>query len=626
MTHTKQTTTACGAFALALAITFSLLPTRASAAPPEPGSPAAKAIERYVTWLGGWERIDAMKDLSFDGVLRTAGLSGPISVRLRRDGRFHTEYDLKVIRGGGTVTPEDAWSIGAGGQIEAMGAAAAEDQRRSLGRAFYDHLRGIGVDIQYLGEVQKEGRTWETVRFIYPDGDEVDLLLDPHDGSREWQLSLIDTEEIWDHTTDWREVDGLRFPFRDETIGKDTASGQILEWEAIAVNTGFPDDVFQRPEAGRKPIRIASGGDSTDWSPLDLFERRYLFLHGTVNGVETDLVLDSGAGMTVLDRAFAEKLGLKPQGEVEAKGAGGTSTASMVPGINIRVAGLAADSLTAAVIDLSGVEQMMQRPMPVILGQEVFNNLVVDLDYPRQRIRFFDPASFRYQGAGHKLPLYAMEGGHREIELQVESLAPARFHLDTGSGGTLGLYHPYTEENHLLEGREPVSESLGGGVGGQVTTHVATLHTVTIAGYALQNVPAAFFDVESSAFDTRRQAGNLGAGILSRFRIYFDYTHEALWLEPGEGWDTAPFRKDRTGLTLRTADAGLDVVFVSPGSPAEKAGWKKDDRIVAVDGKPIDPASYEKDMSEWVSAPAGTEVTLTLAGGEVRRLRLADYY
>ena len=121
--------------------------------------------------------------------------------------------------------------------------------------------------------------------------------------------------------------------------------------------------------------------------------------------------------------------------------------------------------------------------------------------------------------------------------------------LDTGQGGALAVFGHYARQKGFLEGR-PLSESQGGGVGGATVSKTGTLRSVALAGFELHDVPVTFppEDVKG-AFDTKRQAGNLGAGILTRFRVLFDYAHECLWLEPGPGLD-APFPRDRTGLGI----------------------------------------------------------------------------
>ena len=333
-----------------------------------------------------------------------------------------------------------------------------------------------------------------------------------------------------------------------------------------------------------RSFAFPSGRNATDWLAVDLYQKRWVYLRGEVNGVATDIVLDSGAGMTVLDSALATKLGLRVEGELEARGTGGNVGAGIVSGVTVKLAGMEIGPLSAAVIDLAGVGKRVGRPLPLILGKELFHALVVDLDYPGSRIRFLDAASFRYDGPGRKVDLIPAEDGHKSLKLAIEGGEPVVVGLDTGQGGALSVYRHYADERGFLSGR-PVSERRCGGVGGATTMKVATLRSVTIAGYELRNVPAAFqaSDVRG-AFDTKRQEGNLGAGILSRFRVVFDYSRSCLWLEPGPDLG-APFPKDKSGLALQWADGVLTVEFVAPASPAAEAGWKEGERLAALDGE-----------------------------------------
>ncbi len=87
-----------------------------------------------------------------------------------------------------------------------------------------------------------------------------------------------------------------------------------------------------------------------------------------------------------------------------------------------------------------------------------------------------------------------------------------------------------------------------------------------------------------------------------------------------------PMLKDRSGLGLAASPTALTVVHVAANSPAEKAGWAVGDRIVAVNGHSIDANYTRGELWQVRSRPAGTLVKLTMASGDVRELRLADYY
>jgi hypothetical protein len=597
------------------------MPARGAIAPE-----AAPLVERHISWLGGRQALEALRDLTLEGTVEVAGLSGPLSVHVRRDGRQLMSVDLKVFRTTEAIDGDDAWERNASGQVEPMGAAKAAGLRRALERTFSRHLDGHGVEVTRLPDETKDDRTWAVLRFAYPDGDAYDLLLDADSGESLWSREIRDGRAQWIHTLDLREEAGLRLPYRQETLDENPLQNQTVIWTTLAANRGLADDLFARPGAQALPrlFRLAGGAASTDWIPVELYMERWIFLEGRVNGVPTSIVLDSGAGITVLDSAVSDRLGLRSTGAVPAQGVGGTTTAGIVEGVTLEIGGLVLGPVTAATIDLSDIARQLGREMPVILGKEVFHALTVDVDYPGARIRFHDPEHFQYAGKGHRLEVLPGVDGHRHVKMSVEGLPEAVFALDTGQGGALTVFRRYTDDNRLLEGRR-TSRAQGGGVGGNIETTTGTLRSVALAGYELHDVPTAFHrDDVGGAFDTAKLAGNLGAGILNRFRVTFDYAHDCLWLEPGANFGE-PLLRDRLGLDVWRDGDALVVAFVAPGSPAAAAGWQAEERITALDGAPV-TADWWLSWAAWSRAGDGKDVRLTMSDGRERTLRTAAYF
>ncbi|MEZ4652694.1 MAG: aspartyl protease family protein [Candidatus Eisenbacteria bacterium] len=269
---------------------------------------AQALIDRHVAWLGGWSTL-RLQSLRLEGAWIRCPAQGTIVDRERRDGYRRTDFDLKVVQGTETVTPDDAWGINVSGQIEDL----ASDQaiptsaldRSKLFLAAPARCRGLALPAQ-----EKEGRSWEVVRFEYPNGDLSDLFLD-RDGSTIWQREVTDTDTVWNKLSDWRVVDGLRFPFVQESFHEHAAANQTVRWETVTVNPPLQAGEFARPIAGQQIATIDDPSGSTPWMPIELHQGRYVFLQGTVNGEPTDIVLDSGAGITVLDRPTVERLHLE---------------------------------------------------------------------------------------------------------------------------------------------------------------------------------------------------------------------------------------------------------------------------------------------------------------------------
>jgi len=87
-----------------------------------------------------------------------------------------------------------------------------------------------------------------------------------------------------------------------------------------------------------------------------------------------------------------------------------------------------------------------------------------------------------------------------------------------------------------------------------------------------------------------------------------------------------PFDKDRSGLVAQTGKNALKILMVAPGSPAERAGWKQGEELIAIDGHAIDAAYEGSPLARWGRQPAGTVVKLTKGDHSVHDLTLADYF
>ena len=127
-------------------------------------------------------------------------------------------------------------------------------------------------------------------------------------------------------------------------------------------------------------------------------------------------------------------------------------------------------------------------------------------------------------------------------------------------------------------------------------------------------MPADIEPPGAGANHSPRTAGDIGGGSLRRFRVIVDYPHDRLLMVAEPDVATAPFARDRLGLSLLEDGADFVVKLVSPGSPAALAGFKADERIALIDGKPPTDWSLTR-RNALTEGPVGTAVTITLEGG-----------
>jgi C-terminal processing protease CtpA/Prc len=113
-------------------------------------------------------------------------------------------------------------------------------------------------------------------------------------------------------------------------------------------------------------------------------------------------------------------------------------------------------------------------------------------------------------------------------------------------------------------------------------------------------------------------AGNVGAGVLKRFNITFDYNHQRMIFETNSA-TFAPDVFDQSGMWINRAGAALKVYDITTGGPAESAGLKVEDRIMAVDGAPISEGSLVALRRRFRTEPPGARIRLKVESDQGKR-------
>jgi hypothetical protein len=370
--------------------------------------------------------------------------------------------------------------------------------------------------------------------------------------------------------------------------------------------------------------------------PLQLEDARVYLpvrVHVDARGVvERWFILDTGAQPTLLDVALADSMGVRVTSAGTTTGAGRGSTrigntgplmldVSGIPlgPIDVRVAPL--DSLLGAT---SG------RAVSGIVGSRFFRDHVVELDFDSLVMHVRDARTFVPRRDAIAVPL-DVEGdipyARGWLTTPDGRRIPMRVLVDLGAKSTLLLTEPFVTRARLdVAFPRRVESPLGAGMGGPTRYAFARAPLLEIA---TSSAPLRLTEalVGLSNGGTLRSAqydALLGADVLARYRVTFDYSRRRMYLRPRT--PALPRAElDMSGLYLMSDRAARRIVVqeVRPDSPAQAAGVQPGDALVALDGRPAAQLSLAA-VRRLLRAGDGRVVRLSLArGGVAREVTLA---
>jgi PDZ domain len=324
----------------------------------------------------------------------------------------------------------------------------------------------------------------------------------------------------------------------------------------------------QRPSG---VAHFANGGNAAE-IPVDFLDH-LVFIPVRVNQGEPSLFeLDSTARVSSIDPGRSAELGLGML----------TSPVLNLSGVNIALPALPEEAQPTFAARFG-------RRYQGTLGNDFLASVVAEVDYARQTLQLYDPAVYKYSGHGKSFHLEFVAGMpvvKAKFQIEGGRTTEADFIVNTALDAPALLFDRGALKGSISGRRTISAASLPlDGAEGDV---IARMNRFQLGRYTVESSLAVISRQDPPTKQDARIAGEIGAGMLRRFGVVFDYAHQQILLDPNSEFQSEDF-ENMSGLTIVAGGPNLrrfEITEVRPDTPGADAGLRKGDIIEGIGGDP----------------------------------------
>lgn len=578
--------------------------------------------------MGGLERLKAEKTSYSESTIKISGMEGTVKSWSESPLKSRQELDLGILKQTSGDNGDVNWTVDVNGKLQ-YNKDEETLKRRKIAKLLkeYDHLNRDSENFVVTFEgIEKVGEVdCYIVRITNNINNDTSLsYINTSTSLEEKSVGKQPDGESHSVMSDYRDIDGLMVPFKVDIEQLPVGQKILVQVTEYKSNPEIDPALFEPPEEDVEDFEFTHG-NSAENVPFKFIEN-HIYITVNIGGKERDWILDTGAGMSVIDSVYAIEAGLKLEGEMKGSGAGNTVNFTFTNIPEYSIPGLKMHSQTAAVLNVVNILKKFGTEASGILGYDFLSRFITRIDYANETISFYHPEHFQYKGDGTIIDA-PLKGNCFTVPVTVDGKFTGRWNFDTGAS-SCGFHYPFAEANNMqaLKG----IEKMGFGAGGSFMERNVEFNTIEFAGHTLTepllDVP---LEKGAGAFSGGELIGNLGSTLMRHFVIYLNYKDQQLIVEKGDDFDKV-FPRDKSGLQLIISDDDrFEVIFVAPGTPADKAGFETGDIVKSINGIDAEYLDGLIAVRKMLKGNAGTEFVFAIERDGAQKdikLKLRDLF
>lgn len=360
------------------------------------------------------------------------------------------------------------------------------------------------------------------------------------------------------------------------------------------------------------------------------FINNLIFIPVNINGVDLTFLLDSGVNETILFSLDNKQINFNNVEKIKFSGLGESINIEGLKSENntLNIGKNFKDSKHTIFIILEesiNFSSHVGIPVNGIIGYQFFKNHPIQIDYSSKKITVYNDDSYEKKLKKFKEFPITIEGNKPYTIADVEmtdTKAPSKLLLDLGNSDALWLFPTLIKD--FVYHRPNIDDYLGQGFNGDIFGKRSRIHHLYLGDFTFEKPLVAMpeeYSIQHLKIVPDRK-GSIGSEILRRFTVIFDYKKKKIHLKANRFYND-PFLFNKSGLDIQhdglewekslmnvetkkhtqsnevdltdyVKGSGFQYNFVlkpkfsvagcRKDSPCFKAGVRKDDKIISING------------------------------------------
>ncbi len=353
-----------------------------------------------------------------------------------------------------------------------------------------------------------------------------------------------------------------------------------------------------------------------------------------INGSDTlKFVLDTGVShttVTSLDGTSGISFNFAREIELYGLGSGREVKAYHSFGNVVELPGIVGFNHNVIILkdEFDHLSQGLGTQINGLMGYDVFDGFTVEIDYASKKLTLYDPKYYRAKKRNtmlKKSKSIDIEVYRRKPYVQAtltdenHEALPLNLLIDSGASQAISLFQS-TNENLVIP-ENSLYTFIGVGLSGELYGHIGRVDKLVISDFSFKKPIVTYPDETSVQIvdQSIERSGSLGAEILKRFTVVFDYHGKEMLLKPNSSFKDA-FKYNLSGIDITTPIPDIPIYEISKirkGSPAWIAGLEEGDQLVAING--VETSEYSlSNIIQMLQSKSGRKLTVGIRRNDQR--------